>query len=163
MSALCRQFVSKPPRRKSAGVFIYKKKSKKVLFVQSYGEKWGPPKGHFDENETPERCAARELKEETGIELSPSTLIPYRRTRLDRTYIFYVPVEEDFYSTPVWDKIDLEITDIRWFSLSELTGLNINTVGKKSVHKFMCQCNRDEPQDLKKVDPDIKCQDNITH
>ena len=40
-----------------------------VLLVQSQHHFWGLPKGHPEPNETPKQTAARELKEETGLEI----------------------------------------------------------------------------------------------
>jgi 8-oxo-dGTP pyrophosphatase MutT (NUDIX family) len=39
-------------------------------------ERWGVPGGHIDKGETPTIAALRELKEETGIERSPTQLFP---------------------------------------------------------------------------------------
>ncbi len=41
-----------------------------LLLVQSYFDKFGPPKGGVDDNETSFNCAVRETKEETTIDIS---------------------------------------------------------------------------------------------
>lgn len=56
--------------KRKAGVFIYDPISDKVLLVQSRGNLWGPPKGTMQYGETERLCAVREVKEETGLQIS---------------------------------------------------------------------------------------------
>ena len=55
---------------RKAGVFIYDPKEKRVLLVQSRGHLWGPPKGSLNIDEKEIDCAIREVKEETGLNIS---------------------------------------------------------------------------------------------
>lgn len=63
-----------------AGVILTNRDTTKVLIVinKNYMEnlKYGLPKGHREKNESTEQCAARELKEETGIILRVSPKDP---------------------------------------------------------------------------------------
>lgn len=52
-----------------AGTFIHTQYPKRVLLVQSYNGKWGPPKGRLEDGETGYECAVRETVEETGIDI----------------------------------------------------------------------------------------------
>lgn len=52
------------------GAFIYDPLQKKILLVQSKGLYWGCPKGSSFETESLRDCAIREVKEETGMDLS---------------------------------------------------------------------------------------------
>ena len=60
--------------KKKAGVFIFDPNTQRVLMVQSRGHLWGLPKGTYEENDTAESCALREVMEETGIQLLPNQL-----------------------------------------------------------------------------------------
>lgn len=58
---------------RKAGVFIYDPNEDRVLLVQSRGLLWGSPKGtlEIDVDETSLQCAIREVKEETGLVITP--------------------------------------------------------------------------------------------
>ena len=55
----------------SAGAVIFKKEKNDVLFLVVYSRRnniWGFPKGHIEQAETEKEAAAREIKEEAGLE-----------------------------------------------------------------------------------------------
>jgi len=55
----------------SAGAVIFKKENNAILFLAVYSNRnkiWGFPKGHLERGETEKDAAAREIKEETGLE-----------------------------------------------------------------------------------------------
>ena len=54
------------------GAIIMNSDLSEVLLVQSYFSKnsWGFPKGKINENETPVKCAIREVNEEIGFDIS---------------------------------------------------------------------------------------------
>ena len=59
------------PKEKSCGAVIFKKQrdgSAKYLLLHYGAGHWDFPKGHQEKNEKEEQTAAREIKEETGIE-----------------------------------------------------------------------------------------------
>lgn len=60
----------RPNNRRKAGVLLQDPVSNKILLVQSCGKFWGPPKGTVEPEESYEECAARELREETGLAVS---------------------------------------------------------------------------------------------
>lgn len=57
----------------TCGIYLYNTKTKKILVchaTNSSWNKWSIPKGLLDEGEEPFKAACRELKEETGIDIS---------------------------------------------------------------------------------------------
>lgn len=58
--------------RKAGICFIDAKASVYLAVFVSASRKWGFPKGHMIDKETPMECALREFKEEIGIELIPN-------------------------------------------------------------------------------------------
>ena len=64
------------------GVIVFRNDKSEVLLVR-HGEEaghltgsYGTPSGRIEENENPKQAAARELKEETGLETTEEELIP---------------------------------------------------------------------------------------
>ena len=59
-------------KEKSCGCIIFKKENEKIKFLvikQVLGH-YGFPKGHVEKNETEKETALREVKEETGLDIS---------------------------------------------------------------------------------------------
>ena len=65
------QHIAYYPRRMKAGMILVDESSGKLLLVRSKALCWGFPKGGQNgDEETPEECAMREVKEETGLSLT---------------------------------------------------------------------------------------------
>jgi len=110
----------------------------KVLLVQGFWAKssWGFPKGKINQNEEPHICAAREVYEETGYDITdkmdPNEFLEHQlNDQMIRLYI--VPgVQED---TAFNTLTRCEIRDIRWFDLNFLP-LNKSDTGCKSKNGY---------------------------
>ena len=104
-------------RYRKAGVFIYDPKEDRVLLVQSRGQLWGPPKGtiEFGENET--QCAIREVKEETGLDVTPSDFTKAIKIK-NRAIYFYVEMDSRLASVYIDKTIpDNDVNGITWIKL----------------------------------------------
>lgn len=57
-------------REPTAGGIVYRKKGKniEILLIQDAKDRWTIPKGHIEEGEEAKDTAAREIKEETGLQ-----------------------------------------------------------------------------------------------
>lgn len=57
-------------REPTAGGIVYRKNGKgiEILLIQDAKDRWTIPKGHIEEGEVAKDTAAREIKEETGLE-----------------------------------------------------------------------------------------------
>lgn len=74
-----------------AGVFIYDPSTDSVLIVQSKGNHWGSPKGTMIPSDiSATRCAIREVKEETGLDLTETD---FKRMTFVRPNVSYFYTE----------------------------------------------------------------------
>lgn len=95
----------------------------KVLLVQAFWAKssWGFPKGKINQEEEPHVCAAREVYEETGYDISEK-INPdeyFDHTLNEQSVRLYIVsgVQED---TPFHPRSRCEIRDIKWFDINSL-------------------------------------------
>jgi ADP-ribose pyrophosphatase YjhB (NUDIX family) len=101
---------------RKAGVFIYDPKQEKVLLVQSRGHLWGPPKGSLNFEEQDRNCAVREVKEETGLNVSYDDFT--KAMKISKRAIFYY-LEMDACDIKVQDSIENnDANGITWIKIS---------------------------------------------
>lgn len=121
------------PTRKKAGVFVFDPCAKKVLLVQSCGKLWGPPKGSMEENETFEKCAQRELLEETGMSVDEKVYEAPVSVKTNTVY-FYAEVKEN--ECRVQNSIgNNDANGIGWFNVECL--LNLIQSNKIKVNQHL--------------------------
>ena len=118
-------FLDNKINKQKAGIFIFDKKHNKILLVQSRGNLWGIPKGSFEDGETKEECAIREVFEETGIKIDKE-LLDNRRylTIADNCFYYYFEMEE--IPVEIQKNINNEANDangIGWINLTCLQEL----------------------------------------
>lgn len=119
-----------PTRRRKAGVFIYDPNTDKVLLIQSRGNLWGAPKGTLHYGETERKCAIREVKEETGLDISYDDFTKATKIHNNSIY-FYLEMNEC--DVTVQDHIyDNDANGIGWIKINclekfiENGNININ-------------------------------------
>jgi ADP-ribose pyrophosphatase YjhB (NUDIX family) len=100
---------------RKAGVFIYDPKDDRVLLVQSRGHLWGPPKGTLNIGEQDKECAVREVKEETGLNISHNDFT--KAVKIGNRAIYYY-LEMDTCDLNVQDTIDdNDANGITWIKM----------------------------------------------
>lgn len=121
----------------------------KVLLIHHRKlQKWLPPGGHIDPNETPSEAAKREAFEETGLEIALISeenvwVQCWNAKSLPRPYLCLLEEIPAYHDKPAHQHIDLiylgrpiggqlqeneaETQGIRWFSLKEIEELESDT------------------------------------
>ncbi len=132
-------------RQFTATVYILDEKTKQVLLIHHKKlDKWLPPGGHIDPNETPPEAAIREAKEETGLDVE---LIKQENIWVDkpnakslvRPYLCLLEeipahgdkpahqhIDQIFIGRPIGGETNHngeEVHDMKWFTWEELQEL----------------------------------------
>ncbi len=126
-------------REPTAGGIVYRKNSKQnveILLIQDAKNRWTIPKGHIEEGEQAKETAAREIREETGLEklrvLNWLGKINFRYRRqqslvLMTTEIFLVEAQGDTNKLKPEDWMN----GIQWFPAQEaLDKIEYEDIGK---------------------------------
>lgn len=124
-------------KRKGSSIIFVNSKSEVLLFLRDdkptlpYPNMWDVLGGHNEENETPEDCIVREMKEEINLELKNFHLLSSQEfdDRIEFTY---------------WKYWDVEIKDInlregqrlKWFSRKEVAQTNLAYGFNEIVEEF---------------------------
>jgi 8-oxo-dGTP pyrophosphatase MutT (NUDIX family) len=113
--------------RRSGIVFIQPNdntEKTKILVVKGLSSGiWSLPKGRMMPEESEEKCAIREVYEETGIIIN--TLEDFPKCKIGKnTYYKYVCYDEEFTVFNIQDKNEVEC--VEWKTMEELRELNCN-------------------------------------
>jgi 8-oxo-dGTP pyrophosphatase MutT (NUDIX family) len=139
-----RQWQQEPieSRQPRGGVIIHDLCTDNVLLVQGrMSKRWGFPKGHPEPGEQPSDTAARELREETGIQLDPAFLARCPMWRCgNQTYFICHTRAID---VPKFQPSDShEIIDIAWWPPMQLAFLARENMNR-AVYKFLVRYIRE--------------------
>ena len=111
-------------KEKSCGCVIIKDNQVLLVCENRRDKFWGFPKGHIEHDESEAETAAREVKEEVGLDVEIDESKRYEikyivDNRIDKTSVFFV-------AKPLTDTIvkqDDEIDEIRWCNFYEALDL----------------------------------------
>lgn len=97
---------------RKAGAFICA--DEHILLVQSCGRFWGPPKGTIEDNESIRDCAIREVREETGLDVS--SVLPDTYIRLKSRFYYYIIYTKQMCVVPSQNPGN-DVNGIGWFNI----------------------------------------------
>ena len=134
-------------REYKAGVIILNDQNQFIL-VQNWGRKWTFPKGSIEPNETSEEAAARELYEETGIEINPKYLrIYYEYSKKSQYFICNANLCDNYREDKI--RCKSEITGIGWFCFEHLADLNLTMPTRKILQMLSDDIKMMAPQETR--------------
>ena len=108
------------------GVAIIITKDDQVLLMKRKGVHgtgtWSTPGGHLDFGETPEQCAAREAKEEVGLDITDIRFRSITNDIFDQQEKHYITIWMDGRSASGEPTIaaEKEVAEIGWFAWNAL-------------------------------------------
>lgn len=118
-------------------VYIFDQE-KVLLHLHEKLQKWLPPGGHLEPNETPEECAKRETREEAGLEIEfiqqENIFVDFWNAQsFHRPYACFLQHIPAYKNQPAHQHIDMmyiakpvqgkPIAGMRWFSLEDVESL----------------------------------------
>jgi 8-oxo-dGTP pyrophosphatase MutT (NUDIX family) len=94
----------------SYGAIIFDRKHKKVLLMKTPAGFYGFPKGHKNDGETSEEAAAREIKEELGLDIDSSQFFGKVSLKYDAEYSEeilnkHIAKKSSIGERPYWNKV----------------------------------------------------------
>jgi len=141
-----------------AGVVLYHQ-DKIFLVHQTESDKWSLPKGHQEEKENLRDTWKRELKEESGIDISKFRY--QERGSFKYGYYLYVVIQILDRDLPKWEGRcgNKEIDVGGWFSIDNALILNNNAPTNYSLNRVFIQqkyssaprCQTNYPNNLKEI------------
>lgn len=135
-----RPVISEVVREPTAGGIIFRRSKKnnevEILLIQDAKNRWTIPKGHIEEGETAKETAAREIKEETGLqEMKVMNWLGKINFRYRRGSSLVLMTTEIFLVQGLGNTDDLTPEDwmngIQWFPATEaLDKIEYEDIGK---------------------------------
>ncbi len=105
-----------------------------------YGEKWGLPAGKLEKGETPHQAAAREIEEETGIQLTTLRSLGPLYVRIEYDFIFHLFAIRLNEKPQVLHEADAHI-DFQWISPKKATTLPLIVGGHETFEFYLAHKN----------------------
>lgn len=102
--------------KKRAGGLIYCKDEDEIKILIVFQTKWSLPKGQLERGETLYECASREIREETGIDISIEEC--NQHIVLDNMRFYFVDASELSYELK--PENSEEISEVKWVTQQEL-------------------------------------------
>ncbi|MFA6100313.1 MAG: NUDIX domain-containing protein [Patescibacteria group bacterium] len=127
--------------RPSVGVATVVVKDGKILLGKDTrkGEVYGVPGGHWESGESLKECAAREVKEESGVTCVNPTLISvydFYREDKGKSYIS-IGMKADYASGELIDLHDEGRLDWDWYLIDEALKLNLFPPDRVLIERFV--------------------------
>lgn len=132
----------------SYGLIIINPAHTKVFLIQTPTNFYGFPKGHRNDEETPQDAAAREIKEELGFRVDPNDYLGYVSLKYDAEYTqetlnTHIAKKSEIGERPYWNRVGPVTRKIVFFivemdeaEVMENLHLKANEVKSAKWHTF---------------------------
>ena len=132
------------PERPLVGVGVILIRDQKILLVKRGHEPnkglWSIPGGLIKLGETTEEAAIREVKEETGLEVSVGAVAGVFNVIIkdSGSKIKYHYVIIDYFGEITGGKLSpgTDVTDVRWFEFNELNNIEVSPTVRKAIESL---------------------------
>jgi 8-oxo-dGTP diphosphatase len=128
--------------RPSVGVATVVVKGGKILIgrdTRKGEEVYGVPGGHWESGETLKECAAREVKEESGVECENATLISvydFYRADKQKSYVS-IGMKADYRSGELADQAEEGRMEWNWYTPEEALKLNLFAPDRVLIERYL--------------------------
>lgn len=103
----------------------------------AYG-KWNLPTGKIEEDESSMECAAREAKEEAGVDANPESLVGFYKKPGEKSEVVLAIIFESTIDDTNLFPNKKEVMEARWIPLGELTNYELRSSHiMKSIEDYM--------------------------
>jgi len=127
-------------KRKGTSIIFVNDKRQILLLLRddipsiSYPNMWDVPGGHVENNETPEECIVREMKEEMNLTLDGFKL--FSKVEFDDR------IEYTFWASANFDVEEIELSEgqkLKWFTIAEAKNTQLAYGFNRIVNSFFKQ------------------------
>ncbi len=130
-----------------AGLLVRDRSGRVLLVEPTYKPNWEIPGGAVEVDESPRECAAREVGEEIGVELTPGRLlvIDYQHPEPERTESIMFVFDGGIVDAARSDQIELAANELRSWRLvapEELPTLAVPRLRRRIEHALVAVAER---------------------
>ncbi|OEH91164.1 phosphohydrolase [Bacillus solimangrovi] len=124
---------------------LFDEKTNKVLMVLNKNNTWSLPGGAVEELETLKEAAIREVKEETGYDVTVSDIISVNEAFINENHVYFITFHGQIVESPEEIPKEENILKVEWIDVAEVDLLmpylpeGISTLIRSSGAKYTLQ------------------------
>ncbi len=130
-----------------AYTLLFDEKTNKVLMVLNRNKTWSLPGGAVEVNETLKEAAIREVKEETGYDVTVGDIIAVNEAFINENHVYFITFKGQVLKSPEEIPTEKNILKVKWVDLEEADRLmpylpeGLSNLIRKSGARYTIQNN----------------------